>query len=59
MNIPIIWRGGVTWRVGGGAWCFRAPWSAPLFSERNGRHRFVFKRWGWRLFFRKDGRGDD
>lgn len=48
-----IWRGGITLVTNGGVWCFRLPWSRPLFSERNGYHRMIFRLWGWRLFVRR------
>lgn len=49
------WRGGFSWFIGDDMWCFRPPWNRPLFSERNGCHRMVFKVAGWRLFVRNIG----
>lgn len=47
-----IWRGGATLVIRSGIWCFRPPWNRPLFSERNGYHRVIFRLLGWRLFVR-------
>lgn len=48
-----IWPGGVSVVLDSGMWCFRPPWNRPLFSERNGYHRTIFRRWGWRLFVKR------
>ena len=48
-----VWPGGVTLIMDRGVYCFRPPWSEPMFSERYGLGvKHIFKVGGWRLFVR-------
>lgn len=54
---PIGWAGSYswgTWWLGLGTWrmIVKAPWNAPLFSERHGLSRYYRLGGGWRVCFR-------
>ena len=34
----------------GAGWCLECPWNRPLFSERMGYRRPVFRLFGFRIF---------
>ncbi len=48
------WPGGISWRWRGAWFSFRPPWNRPLFSERNGLVRMIWRFAGFRLFAKEN-----
>lgn len=45
-------RDGAFLWLGRRGWLVKPPWNRPLFSERNGFVRVLFRAFGWRLIYR-------
>jgi len=50
LTMLTAWPGGISWRRSGEWICFRPPWNCPLFSERYGHVRMIWRLFGFRLF---------